>query len=108
MRPRTASAACRKGALFHELHDGDQCESPGSFDGRAIVRKQMRERVILGDGSERIAHLQGEIPAGKSGTSYTDSFLRDRECALWLQGHLSAPLLAARFQRLLAFSLLAN
>jgi hypothetical protein len=24
MRPRTASAACRKGALFHELHDDDQ------------------------------------------------------------------------------------
>jgi hypothetical protein len=72
------------------------------------MRKQMGKLLILGDGSEGLTHLHVDIASGIGGTSYANGFLRDREPALRLEGHLAAPVLVALFQRLLDFSLLAS
>jgi hypothetical protein len=61
------------GAGFATLHHGDQREPPGRNPGLALMRREVREAVVLKDRPARIPQYPGGMgPLGKAARARRD------------------------------------
>src|SRR5579885_347774 len=68
--------------FLHELHDGNECQSPWRLDRATILGKEMDKRLVLINSPQGIAHFHGEVTFRISSTSHTGRFFWDGKLML--------------------------
>jgi hypothetical protein len=63
---------------FHKLEHGYQRQAPRGEGRLTMGRKEISERFIGVDCSQRVTHLHDDISMGKDSVSYTDDFFGNR------------------------------